>query len=119
MNKFLINASALTVMALSRLSLPVMAQGKAVEPSPIGTIPGEGGVSAIISAITTVIGWMLALAGALAVAYLIYGGIQYITGGAGGAENAKKTIINAVVGIVIIVLSYVIVSAVMNFLGAK
>ncbi len=118
MNKLFVNVSALVGVTLSRLSLPVMAQGNAIAPEPINTIAGGEGMDTILGAITTVIGWMLALAGALAVAYLIWGGIQYITGGAKGAEAAKGTIINAIIGIVIIVLAYVIVTAVMNMLGA-
>lgn len=54
----------------------------------------------------------LLLAGAIAVIYLVYGGILYITAG-GDAEKATKgrtSLINAIVGIIIILLALVIVA---------
>ena len=66
----------------------------------------------VVVIIQRIITWLFTLAGALAVAYLIYAGIQYITGGAKGAEAAKGSIINAIIGIAVIVLAYVIVGAV-------
>lgn len=77
----------------------------------------NGDEQTIIDAIGNVVNWLFILAGALAVAYLIWGGIQYITGGAKGAEAAKGTIINAIIGIVVIVLAYVIVNAVIGMLS--
>jgi len=71
----------------------------------------------IVNIIKTVGGWMLGIAGALAVVYLIYGGIMYIVGGAKGAETAKGIIINAIIGLVIIVLSYVIANLVITTLN--
>lgn len=65
-----------------------------------------------------VLNWFLILAGAIAVIYLVYGGILYITAG-GDAEKATKgrtAIINAVIGIVIIVLALIIVTWVMNLI---
>lgn len=66
--------------------------------------------------VTKVINVILSVAGALAVIYLIYSGILYITA-AGNPDSAKKGqqgIINAVIGIVIIVIAYFIVGAVVN-----
>jgi hypothetical protein len=80
-----------------------------------GTTTGDA--STIISAIDALVTWLFALAGALAVAYLVYAGIQYITGGAKGAEAAKGAIINAIIGIAVIVLSYVIINAVVGLFG--
>jgi hypothetical protein len=60
------------------------------------------------------VAWIAGIAGMIAVIYLIYGGVSYITGGAGGAENAKKIIINAIIGIVVILLAYTIVGAILG-----
>jgi len=70
--------------------------------------------------ITTVINWMLALAGLIAVLFLIIGGFWYITsaGNEETAEKGKNTAINAIIGIVIIVLSYVIVNVVANLVSS-
>lgn len=61
---------------------------------------------------------MVALvAGILAVIYLLYSGIIYITAG-GNPDNAKKGqqgVINAIIGIVIIVLAYFIATSIANY----
>lgn len=66
----------------------------------------------------TVIGlgitWVLLLVGGLAVLFLIWGGLQYVTssGNKDKAEAAKQTITYAVIGLIVIVLARVIVSLV-------
>jgi len=72
---------------------------------PGGRLTGSGGI------IDFVVTWFLILAGAIAVIYLIYGGMLYITA-AGDAEKATKgrtALINAIIGIIIIALAFVIV----------
>lgn len=63
--------------------------------------------------VDTIITYMLYIAGALAVIYLLYSGILYIT--AGGDETkatkARTGIVNAVIGVIIIVLAFVIEKA--------
>lgn len=59
-------------------------------------------------------GWMLGIAGGIAVLFLIYGGIVYMTGGEKGAEGGKKIIVNAIIGIAVIALATVIARAVIN-----
>jgi hypothetical protein len=76
------------------------------------------GLSGIITILAKVGGWLLGLAGALAVVYLIYGGIMYITGGEKGAEKAKQMIINAITGLVIVALASLIATLVLRVIGA-
>lgn len=52
--------------------------------------------------------WLFLVAGALAVLFLIYGGITYIVGGAKAEETAKKLIMNSIIGLVVIALAYVL-----------
>lgn len=80
-------------------------------------VPFNPGGSVTLSTIVDkVIGLMLGIAGALAVIYLLYAGISYIT--AGGeptkAEKARTGIVNAIIGIVIIVLAFIIEKVVAN-----
>jgi len=63
-------------------------------------------------------GWLLTFGGILAVLFLIYGGIIYITGGAKAEETAKKIIMNALIGIIVMALSYVIVKFALTVIGA-
>jgi hypothetical protein len=61
-----------------------------------------------------VINFLLYIVMGIAVLFLIIGGFLYITsaGNQEQADKGKKTVINAVIGIVIVILSWVIVNAV-------
>ncbi|OGB74284.1 hypothetical protein A2V68_00795 [candidate division Kazan bacterium RBG_13_50_9] len=81
--------------------------------------PSVGQSSGNIKDIIVDIGnWILGIAGAIAVLWLIYGGIMYITGGEKGAESGKKIIINAIIGLAIIGLASLIARAVVVAIGA-
>ena len=63
----------------------------------------------------------LGVAGIVAVIFAIYGGFMYMTS-AGAEEQAEKgraTFVNALIGLVIIILSYVVISVVIDLLTAK
>ncbi len=83
--------------------------------------PGQNcnNIRGVNDLIKTVINWLLGVAFAIAVLFLIIGGFQYITsaGNEEAAEKGKGTAVNALIGIVIIVLSYVIVNVVANLVG--
>lgn len=67
--------------------------------------------------VAIIINIILYLAGVLALIFLIYDGILYITSG-GNADQAKKAqqgLINAIIGIIIIVLSLVIIRSINSF----
>jgi hypothetical protein len=83
------------------------------------TAPGFGQSTMGLKEIIVAVGnWALTIAGAIAVVYLIYGGIMYITGGEKGAEKAKQMIINAIIGLVIIAIASTIVALVKKTIGA-
>lgn len=86
----------------------------AVTPSAIN--PNSLSGVSLTDFITRVISWVLYAAGVLVVVYLIYGGILYVTAG-GDAEKATKgrtAVINAIIGLVIVLLALAIVSWVTN-----
>jgi len=64
---------------------------------------------------------MLMFAGAIAVVFVIIGGYQYLASGGNDeiAEKGKKTLLNAVIGIIIIVLAYVIINVIVNTLTSN
>lgn len=66
----------------------------------------------VASVLSTIIYWILGLSGGIAVLFLILGGLQYITssGNKDRAEAAKQTILYAVIGLIVIALSFVIVA---------
>ncbi len=68
--------------------------------------------------IRKVINWALYFAAIIAVIFIIIGGFMYITsaGDPGKATKGRTTLVNALIGLTIIVLSYLIVQIVYNFL---
>ena len=59
---------------------------------------------------------LLFVAGILAVLFIIIGGYQYITsaGNEEQAEKGRKTLVNAIIGVALIILSYVIINVLVN-----
>lgn len=113
-----------TLVALAPVIVPRVADAQLINqfvnncPADTGVRCSEGSIASIFRLI---INWALAIAFIAAVIILIYGGFLYITS-AGNTENATKgktAIINAIIGIVIIVLSYVIVQIVYRFVSGS
>jgi hypothetical protein len=98
--------SALTVQAAdpAPVNVPNLNIGGGV--SPVDTPKVVGNVAA------TIFNVIYFLAGLAAVAYVVWGGIKYIQAGGDPkkAEEARKAIINAVIGIAVIAGSYFIIS---------
>ena len=74
-----------------------------------------GGLPAFLAKIgLNIVEFMLQLVGYLAVGFIMYGGFRYLTGAGEAADiaSAKKTILNAVIGLVISIFSVAIVNVV-------
>lgn len=69
------------------------------------------GTDILTNTAVTVINLILLIAGILAVIYLIYSGILYITAGGdtGKADKGRTGIVNAIIGLVIISAAYLLV----------
>lgn len=102
-----------TVCGLAVLAASAYAQGggfpssftPTVQPTNLPSSPDLGVL------LTRVINYFLGLVGLLAVLMLVIGGIRYITSGGNEQtiEKAKNTILYAIIGIIIVLLSYAIV----------
>ena len=81
------------------------------------TRPGTDVKSIITFAINTLLG----LLGLVSMLFIIIGGYQYVMSGANEelAEKGKKTLTNAIIGLVIAILSYVILRVVVGTLGGN
>ncbi|MEK7534923.1 MAG: pilin [Patescibacteria group bacterium] len=76
------------------------------------SIPGPGNNSkgTFANVVTYAMSWVLAIVALIAFVYLIISGVNYITAG-GDAEKATKArsgILNAIIGIVVVVLAFFI-----------
>ncbi|MDD5606046.1 MAG: TrbC/VirB2 family protein [Patescibacteria group bacterium] len=112
MKKLFVNLSAWLAGSILLLPLPAMAQSSG--DIGLGDALQSGGIDSLTGIIDNAIQIIAGIAGAIAVGYLVYGGITYITGGAKGAETAKQIIINAIIGMVVILLAYVIATSVVD-----
>jgi hypothetical protein len=76
--------------------------------SNLDPLKNAGGLQGIINSIFNI---AYAAAGVIAVAYLIVGGYQYITsqGNPDATATAKGTIVNSIIGLIIILASYLII----------
>ncbi len=85
----------------------------------IGPAWGDSGPQNIPEVIRNVIHWVLGIAGTLAVLFVIIGGIRYITsaGNQNMQESAKKTLFNAIIGIIIVTVSFVVVNMIFRVIG--
>jgi len=78
-------------------------------------LANRSGVAAVVAKL---IDWALYISGAIAVIYVIYGGYRYLMSGGNEetATKARQTVYNALIGLIIIILAYVIVNAVTNLI---
>lgn len=83
-------------------------------PSPTATVLAEKGITIKIA---NLIKYALGIIGTLTVLFIIYGGFQWITarGNAEQAGSAQKTVVNATIGLIVVTLSYLIISLALTF----
>lgn len=118
--QFLI-VTGLTVMALLLVNSigisPVFAQAinpEQDQPSIIATL--SGGQTGLRGLVLTIVNFFLTFLGLLAVVMVIYGGFLYVSS-AGEEENvtkAKKILLYAVIGIILIVVSFALVNTILG-----
>ncbi len=109
-------AQVLSLVLVLTLAVAPLAFAQFQTPSAGGTnLPNDTSLSGFILKIINI---ALTVAGLIAVLFLIIGGFRYITsaGNEETAESAKKIIINAIIGVVVIILSFVIVRVISNAL---
>jgi hypothetical protein len=116
----------LVLIIVSAVLFPTLALG--VEfPNPAGdflidlTRPGIGRSNTFASLLAYLIQLVLGLVGLLAMAFIILGGFQYITarGDEERSSAGKKTLTNAIIGLVIVILSYTMIAVVINALFGR
>jgi hypothetical protein len=80
---------------------------------------GSSGTSDFILVILAIIDDMLRIAGFIAIGFIIYGGIMYVTsqGSPDQTGKAQNTIINALIGLVLAIVAVALVSFLGNRLG--
>lgn len=119
-----ISSFLLGLSVFATLALPAFAQ---VGATPITVCPPDsqfatlcnfstGGIGRIVQTIVTI---LLIAAVLIALFYLIWGGIRWITSGGdkGKVEEARKHIVAAIIGLIVAFLAYFILQIVLGFFG--
>lgn len=98
------------------LALPLSAFAQELKP-PAGSVASDIRPEAVPQLI---INMLFIVASFLAVAYLMYGGIRWITsrGDKAGVEAARKHIIAAIAGVVVVAGAFFLMQLLFNILGA-
>lgn len=103
-------------------AIPAFAQAIDVEQDQPAIIAAlSGGQTGLRGLVLTIINFFLTFLGLLAVIMVIYGGFLYV-GSAGNEENvnkAKKIILYAVIGIVVIIISFALVNTLLGAAGKE
>lgn len=103
---------------LIALTVPGGTNNRGVNIEPVAGMPSGGLLSTTLPALIT---YLFIGASLLALAFLIFGGIRWITSGGDkhGIENARKTIIFAVIGLAVVFSAYLIVNIVGRLFGVN
>lgn len=82
-----------------------------IQPNNVNPIGGGAVTGVARNIVTSAVNILLFVTGAVAVIFVILGGFKYITssGDPKKAEEARKTVINAMIGIIIVVAAYFII----------
>lgn len=119
MKKF--STSALIILLGLLVAAPVFAQLQGVQglPNNSGLIDWSRG-GGVAGAVGWAIQLILFFTGSIAVLFIIIGGFQYITSGANAdlAKRGKSTMVNAIIGLIIVLLSYTVASVIMTTLAS-
>ncbi len=124
MSKFVKIVNIVTIcLSLVLVVAPLVAGAQFQLPDPGGTGLNAGvtSESTVTGLVFRIINIALALAGLIAVLFLIIGGFRYITsaGNEEATEQAKKMILNAVIGIIVVILSFVVIRVISNTLASN
>lgn len=118
------NLSAFFAYLFAAPAAALASHGPAHTPVPVSPFPtgqfddlgkiGAGDFGAIVGSAITI---LFVVAIVIALGFLVYGGIKWITSGGDktAVEAARNTIVAAVVGLVVVFLSYFILNLVLGF----
>lgn len=103
--------------ALSGLLVPLKMAMAAIDDIEVN--PGTGYATDFGKMFSSILNVVMLIAAILVFAYLIFGGIQWITSGGdkSKAEEARNKITAAIIGLIIVAASYAVINLVVNFLG--
>lgn len=117
---FILGLTTVLLMIFSALGGVASAQLIQQTDVPSSIAAATGGEGSIRALALNIVNFFLLFLGLIAVIMIIYGGISYVTaaGNQEKIEKAKKVIMYAIVGIVIVLISFALVRTVITGAGA-
>lgn len=90
--------------------------GKIKVPTPFGI--GPSGTKSFGDLVTAIINILLFVIGSISIIFFILGGFRYVTahGNEEMAEGAKKTMIHAIIGLVVVIMSFAVIFIITSIL---
>lgn len=114
MKKFLAPVLGL-LLAVGLLTIePAAAQLIDPADSPSNITTATGGEGSARSIARTIINFFLYFLGLVATVMVIYGGFLYITAAGGDTEKAKKVLMYAAIGVIIVLISFALVNTLLK-----
>jgi hypothetical protein len=112
-------ATFLTALVLSPVVV-LAATAPSLETNPVGGLPTGTGVNeatGLIGVISTVVRFLLGFLGVVIFLLFLWAGVQYATAGGdeGKTQTATKTMINAVIGLIIVFIAFAASNAILGF----
>lgn len=139
--KKLFSVSLLTIIAIAGFSSLVSSPAYAASGLPTGTTTSnteicgnssancattggasfDGGAQGVVGFLLNIARLVVYLVGAIAVLFLVYGGIMYLTAGGDDAKvkAARSIITNAVIGLIVAIVAFSIVTIVQGLVGGQ
>ena len=116
--KFMIAAATVGASAILPLGSVGAAGGNFEDPC-VSNPDAPGCDTGLMGMLNTIITWVLGILAFVAVVIIIYGGVRYMTsaGDSGKVKDAKNTILYGIIGLVIALLAFAIVSFIMRGIG--
>lgn len=88
----------------------------------VSSIPGSGTVDSASSAkfIATILNWVYAIAGLVAVIFIVMGGFNYVNsqGDPAKAKNAGQTIAFAIIGLIVVLVATAVTNLILSSIGS-
>jgi len=122
LNKIIISALFIFLFACA-LNFPLITNaqtsGSIIDPSSAAYTSGDYTLSDILKIAIGASRWVLGIIGSLALVMFIYGGFTFLisAGSSDKVGQARKIIVAAVIGLIIVFSSYLIIKFVLNSLG--
>ncbi|TRZ47789.1 hypothetical protein D4S03_11115, partial [bacterium] len=84
----------------------------------VENVTGPAGETTVGGLLTIILEIALAIIGSVSVVFLVLGGYRYVTsrGNEEATEGAKKTITNAILGVIIVIMAFAIVAIISRVL---